>query len=62
MRALILAVSIVMVLTLGVWGENKPSGQAHAGLEAHRQEARNNPERTHHRRRHHRHHRRHQGA
>ena len=57
MRRLILAVSMATVLTLGGWGQNTPSGQAHAGLKAHQQEARNNPERRHHRRKHHRHHR-----
>ena len=56
MRRLILAVSIVTVLTLGVWGQNTSKGQAHAGLKAHQQEARNNPERQHHRRKHHHHH------
>ena len=62
MKRLILAISIGMTLTLGAWGENPPSSQAHAGLKAHREEARNNPERRHQRRRHRRHHRRHQGA
>jgi hypothetical protein len=62
MKRLIFAVSMAVVLTLGVWGENSPKSQAHAGLEAHRQEARNNPERRHHRRKHHRHHRKNTGA
>ena len=61
MKRLILTVSIVMVLTAGGWGQNTSSGQAHAGLKAHREEARNNPERRHHRRKHH-HHRKHTAA
>ena len=56
MRRLILAVSIVAVLTVGVWGQNSSNGQAHEGLKAHQREARNNSERRHHHHRHHHHH------
>jgi hypothetical protein len=56
MTRLILAFSMVTVLAFAVWGQNASNGQAHAGLKAHRQEARNSSERRHHRRNHHHHH------
>jgi len=61
MKRLILAVSVLIMLTFPGWGQGTPREQAKAGAAAHREEARNNPERPHHRK-HRRHHRRHQGA
>jgi hypothetical protein len=61
MKGLILALSALMVSTLPAWGQGTPSQQAKAGAAAHRQEARNNPDRPHHRRKHRRHHRQHPG-
>ena len=62
MKRLILAGSVLMMLILPGWGETSPRDQAKMSAAAHRQEARNNPERRHHRRKHRRHHRHHNGA
>ena len=62
MKRLMLAVSVMIMLTLPGWGQATPKEQARAGAAAHRAEARNNPERPHHRRKHRRHHRHHNGA
>jgi hypothetical protein len=62
MKSLVLAVSVMIMLTLPGWGQATPSQQAHASAAAHRQEARNNPERRHHRRKHRRHHKHHNPA
>ncbi len=61
MKRLGLAVFAVIMLTLPGWGQSTPREQSKAGAAAHREEARSNPERTHHRK-HRRHHRRHTGA
>jgi hypothetical protein len=62
MKRLILALSALTMLILPGWGENNSHYQAKANAAAHREEARNNPDRPHHRRKHRRHHRRHNGA
>jgi hypothetical protein len=62
MKALILAVSALIMLTLPGWGQDTPHQQAQAAAKAHRQEARDNPERPHHKRKHRRHHHHHNPA
>ena len=61
MKRLVLAVSVMIMLTLPGWGQSTPREQAKAAAAAHREEVRNNPDRPHHRRKHRRHHRRHTG-
>ncbi len=47
MKRLVLAVTAMIMLTLPGWGEGTPREQAKAGAAAHREEARNNPNRPH---------------
>ena len=62
MKRLIFTLSGILLVTLAGWGEQlTPGEQAHASVNAHRQEAKDNAPRRHHRRSR-RHHRRHPGA
>jgi hypothetical protein len=55
MKHMVLALSAMIILTLPAWGQGTPSQQAKSGAAAHREQARNNPDRPHHRRKHRRH-------
>jgi hypothetical protein len=59
---LVLAVSVFTMLSLPGWGQDTNHDQAKAAAAAHRDEARNNPDRRHHKRKHRKHHRHHNGA
>jgi hypothetical protein len=62
MKHLVLAVSVLIMLTLPGWGQATSNEQARAGAAAHRQEAKNNQERPQHRHKHRRHHKKHTSA
>jgi len=62
MKGLVLAVLLLTVLSVPGWADSTSHEQAKAAAAAHRDEARNNPERSHHRHKRHKHHRHHAGA